>query len=357
MSSRIFFTLLLGLVAGCSEEYEAVFGDPVAGAHRRWLAEDQRECEHGDGQACAKMAERYRQGSDVAKDPGRATDYLRKACDFGDRKACNDLGRTLAGSPSGGESGASQDPTEAKRLFERLCGRGDPVGCYNRAVMFINGQGERQSYQAAVPWLKKACTPKYTKGCDTLEELREQRLVRQDAGRFGSGSPPRHATLATSEASYAGELRKWFPDEIRLPVPYSPRDVPVSARNLCRASDVQAHSTGDSLIVVGRLAVAGLPPGVHAAERSERPGRYRLFAVGYVVSPDGAPQWAGEVIGSEAVWAEVRGVTVTNFSVMIDKPRARGAGLLIVVSGDPISVTPQDQGGAVVLGSYRHALR
>jgi TPR repeat protein len=60
------------------------------------LAEDEQECEHGDGKACAKMAGRYREGSEVAKDPDRAMAYLRKACDFGDRSACNDLAQTLA---------------------------------------------------------------------------------------------------------------------------------------------------------------------------------------------------------------------------------------------------------------------
>jgi hypothetical protein len=80
---RFFLLPVLGILAGCTEEYEAVFGDPVAGAHRRWLAEDEQECEHDDGKACAKMADRYREGSDVPKDPDRAVAYLRKACDFG----------------------------------------------------------------------------------------------------------------------------------------------------------------------------------------------------------------------------------------------------------------------------------
>ena len=334
-----------------------MFGDPVASAKRRWLAEDEQECEHGDGKACASMARRYREGSEVAEDPDRAAAYLRKACDFGDRSSCNDLAQALAGSPKGATPGAPTDPAEAARLFERLCTRGDPVGCYNRAVMFINGQGERQSYQAAVPWLKKACTPKYKTGCDTLQELRDKRLVREDVGRFGVGSsPPQRSTLATSGASYAAELRKWFPDEIRVPFPYPPRDLPVSAQNLCRASDVQAHSAGNSTIVAGRLAVGALPTGLRPAERSGRRGQYRLLAVGYVVSPDGGARWAGEVIGREAVWAEARGAAQTNFSLVIDKPRAQGEALLIVVSGDPISVTKEDQGGAVILGSYLRPL-
>jgi hypothetical protein len=356
VTARLFLVVLLGILPGCTEEYEAVFGDPAAAAHRRWLAEDEQECEHGDGKACAKMADRYREGSEVAKDPDRAITYLRKACDFGDRSACNDLAQTLAGSPKGASPGAPADPAEAARLFEQLCSRGDPVGCYNRAVMFINGQGERQSYQAAVPWLKKACTPKYKSGCDTLQELRDKRLVREDVGRFGAATPPRRATLATSDASYAVELRRWFPDEIRVPFPYSPHDIPVAGRNLCNASEVQASASGDSMLVAGRLAVAALPSGLRAAKRSGQPGKYRLLAVGYVVLPDGGAKWAGEVIGSEAVWTEADGTARTNFSLVIARPKARGETLLIVVSGDPISVANDDQGGAVILGSYLRPL-
>jgi hypothetical protein len=356
VKTPLLLAFLLGLAAGCAAEYDAVFGDPAASAKRRWLAEDEQECEHGDGRACAKMADRYREGSEVAKDPDRAAAYLRKACDFGDRPACNDLAQTLAGAPKGAAPGTPSDPAEAARLFERMCSRGDPVGCYNRAVMFINGQGERQSYQAAVPWLRKACTPKYKTGCETLQELSDKRLVREDVGRFGAGSPPRRSTLATSGASYAAELRKWFPDEIRVPFPYSPRDLPVAARNLCSASDVQTHSSGESTIVVGRLVIGALPAGLRAAERSEKPGHYRLLAVGYVVSPDGGARWAGDVIGREALWVEARGEARASFSLMIDKPKARGDALLIVVGGDPISVAKEDQGGAVVLGSYLRPL-
>jgi hypothetical protein len=347
--------LLLGFAAGCAAEYDAVFGDPVASAKRRWLEEDERECQHGDGKACVNMASRYREGSEVAKDPGRALAYQRKACDYGDRASCNDLAQVLAGSPKDAP-GTPTDPAEAARLFERLCSRGDPVGCYNRAVMFINGQGERQSYQAAVPWLKKACTPKYKAGCDTLQELRDKRLVLEDVGRFDGASAPERATLATSRASYAAELRKWFPDEIRVPVPYSPRDLPVSARNLCSASDVQANASGDSMIVVGRLAIDALPTGLLAAKGSEQPEKYRLLAVGYVVSQGGSATWAGEVIGRDAVWADARGTAQANFSLVIDKPKMRGDALLIVVSGDPISVAKEDHGGAVVLGSYLRPL-
>jgi hypothetical protein len=36
---------------------------------------------------------------------------------------------------------------------------------------------------------------------------------------------------------------------------------------------------------------------------------------------------------------------------VIAKPKARGEALLIVVSGDPIYVAKEDQGGAVILGS------
>jgi Sel1 repeat len=355
----VLFLLLAGMAgaSACTEEYEAVFGDPVAGAHRRWLAEDQTECEHGDGEACARMADRYRDGSEVAKDPARATALLRKACDYGDRKSCNTLAQQLAGGGAEG-GGIRPDPAEAGRIFERLCGRGDPVGCYNRAVMYIDGQGERQSYQAAVPWLKKACTPTYRKGCDTLRELDEKQLVRRDIGRFGSGVPPRGSTLATSRAAYAVALRRWFPDEIRLPVPYGSREVPTSPRNLCSPSGVEMHPAGDSLIVVGQLAIAALPAGLSVPSGSARKGKYELSAAAYLVSAEGQVRWSGQVASPQrGTWADERGEAGVPLSVMIPTPEASGDSLVILLSGDPIAVSRADAGGAVILGTYVRALR
>lgn len=110
------------------------------------------------------------------------------------------------------------------------------------------------------------------------------------------------------------------------------------------------------MLVAGRLAVGALPSGLSAAKRSGQPGKYRLLAVGYVVSPNGGVKWAGDVIGSEAVWTKADGTARTNFSLVVARPKARGEALLIVVSGDPISVAKDDQGGAVILGSYLRPL-
>ena len=141
MKTPLLLALLSALLAGCTEEYEAVFGDPVAAAHRRWLAEDEQECEHGDGGACARMADRYREGGEVPKDDARAIAYLREACDFGDRPSCNRLAQALVGKTPG----IPRDPTEAGRLFERLCSRGDAVGCYNRAVMLSTARASSKA--------------------------------------------------------------------------------------------------------------------------------------------------------------------------------------------------------------------
>jgi TPR repeat protein len=164
--------LLSALLGACAQEYEAVFGDPIAAAHRRWLAEDEQECEHGDGRACSRLAGRYLDDEAVPRDPERASDYLRKACEFGDQPSCNRLIRVLTGKTPG----IPPDLAKAGQLFERLCNRDDAPSCYERAMMFVNGEGERQSYEAAVPWLQKACALDSELACDTLRDLRETRL-------------------------------------------------------------------------------------------------------------------------------------------------------------------------------------
>lgn len=352
----LFLLTWMAGASACTEEYEAVFGDPVASAHRRWLAADETECEHGDGEACARMAGRYRDGSEVAKDPARAAALLRKACDYGDRSSCNALAQELAQSAREG-GGGRRDSAEAARLFERLCDRGDLVGCYNRAVMYIDGRGERQSYEAAVPWLEKACAPTYEKGCKALRELREKQLVRRDVGRFGPGTPPRGSTLATSGAAYAVALHRWFPDEIRLPTPYRPQDLPASPRNLCAASGVEVHAAGDSLIVVGRLDIAALPAGLGVPARSDRKGKYELSAAAYVVSAQGRVRWSGRVASpGRGTWADRHGEAGIPLSVMIPEPEAPDDSLVVLLSGDPIAVSRTDEGGAVILGTYVRAL-
>ena len=285
--------------------------------------------------------------------------YLRKACDFGDRsRPATTSPRRWPGSPKGAAPGTPTDPAEAARLFERLCSRGDPVGCYNRAVMFINGQGERQSYQAAVPWLKKACTPKYKSGCDTLQELRDKRSYAKtsaaSARSAAASAPPSRLRKRATPPSYAGGSRT----RSACLFPILPTIFPVSARNLCNASDVQANASGDSMLVAGRLAIGALPYGI-AARPSAPDSRESTGCSRSATScrRTVSAKWAGEVIGSRGRLDRGPRHGAERISrLVIDKPKTRGDALLIVVSGDPISVAKEDQGGAVILGSYLRPL-
>jgi hypothetical protein len=132
---RFFLLPVLGILAGCTEEYEAVFGDSIAEAGRAGVRARRRRGMREDGGPLSRG---------LGRPQGPRS--RRNACDFGDRSACNDLAQAMAGSPKGEAPSAPADRAEAARLFERPCSRGDPVGCYKRAVMFINGQGELQSY-------------------------------------------------------------------------------------------------------------------------------------------------------------------------------------------------------------------
>ena len=336
--------VMLAVVCGCS-----LVPSPES-IQKEWMVRDEQECEAGDGEACERLANRYRYGHDVARDSERAATFLGRACEWGNHKACNELGRMLAGSP-GEHAEVRGDPAEARRLFEKLCDHGDPVGCYNVGVLYINGQGVPTDYDAAVPWLKKACTPSYRQGCETLDELERKKLVRQDLGRFAGGTPP-GLMLSSSRAAYAAALRRWFPERIRVPVPYRTGEVPVSPTNLCRVSDVQVHPAGDDQILTGRLSVAPLPSGFRISARSAKQGAYRLLLTGFLVSKDGRVLWENELPLPAELWIGPGGSTQCNFSVML--PKSRGDSFLLVVSGDPVTVSAQDRGGAVILGTFLH---
>jgi len=169
-------------------------------------------------------------------------------------------------------------------------------------------------------------------------------LARADDGKAAQRAP----TIATSSASYAKELHRWFPKAIRLPDPRRSSAVAVSPRNLCKSRELQIQHQDDTSIVVGNVAIGALPKGLRVADKSS--AEYRVAAFGYVIPPKGGPIWAGEVTTPGRITASPAGMPSLRFSVAVRK-LGRGASLLVIVVGEPIATRRGGSGGSVMLGS------
>jgi uncharacterized protein len=93
-----------------------------------------------DGPAMTLIAEIYKDGVSVKRDPGEAARWYRLAADAGDRQATFALGlMLLTGAPS-----VTKDRVGAAALFEKAAAQGHAGALYNLGVMAIEGDGKSQ---------------------------------------------------------------------------------------------------------------------------------------------------------------------------------------------------------------------
>ena len=93
-----------------------------------------------DGPAMTLIAEIYKDGVSVKRDPAEAARWYRLAADAGDRQATFALGlMLLTGAP-----GVPKDRTGAATLFEKAAAQGHAGALYNLGVMAIEGDGSSQ---------------------------------------------------------------------------------------------------------------------------------------------------------------------------------------------------------------------
>lgn len=344
---------LLVLVMGCARTAPPAVSPPSDDVQARWLHEDVVSCEQGEAAACERVADRYADFETGKQDGQGATRFYERGCDLSLRTSCVKLARLLADGRL-----APPDPGRARRLFASACDDGDVESCYELAVLHVNGEGGPRDPEAAVPLLERACAREQSRACDALDELERGRLVRPDLGRFGAGSPPRGLTLATGSAAWVTRLRGIFPERLPTPFPYRSADLPVVPSELSRFTDVHVARGGGALSITGRITVAPLPSPLGIGARSPNPGHYRRWLMAFVVARDGRLVWSAEAASVEREWSEAVGARNTPFTISGSAPDVKlaGATLVLVLSGDPITVSPLDRGGIVVLGSFAKRL-
>jgi TPR repeat protein len=95
------------------------------------------ETDPKDGPALTLIAEIYKDGVSVKRDPAEAARWYRLAADAGDRQATFALGVMLLN----GAPGVPKDRAAAAALFEKAAAQGHAGAFYNLGVMAIEGNG------------------------------------------------------------------------------------------------------------------------------------------------------------------------------------------------------------------------
>jgi TonB family protein len=116
-------------------------------------------------------------GQKVTKEAARA---YKEACDHGDMEACERLAE--AHWRGEGVPKDKWDKWRAAALFTKACDGGVMAGCFNKGVMLAVGQGGPKDEWRAAVFFKKACAGGVPLGCDQMKKYQWQ-LSRLDAHR------------------------------------------------------------------------------------------------------------------------------------------------------------------------------
>ncbi|MCB9593748.1 MAG: sel1 repeat family protein [Sandaracinaceae bacterium] len=124
----------------------------------------ERDCEAGEGHACALAAARLRDADPV--DWPRATALSQRACDRGERGECFEVGVAYGW----GERGVPANQNLAFVSFTLACEGGTPEACLNVGVQLRDGEGVAADEEGACEHFEQACNANHVPGCAELGE-------------------------------------------------------------------------------------------------------------------------------------------------------------------------------------------
>jgi uncharacterized protein len=133
---------------------DLAFGAYQRGYYATALKEAMKRIEANpkDGPAMTLIAEIYKDGVSVKRDPAEAARWYRLAADAGDRQATFALGMTLlTGAP-----GVAKDRAAAKTLLEKAAAQGHAGALYNLGVMAIEGDGSGPDFAKAADLFRRS---------------------------------------------------------------------------------------------------------------------------------------------------------------------------------------------------------
>lgn len=164
------------------------------------LEREEEACKNGKGESCYTAGVTLTTGEN-AEDQEKKTlglEYLRKACKYGQDKACDLMGANyyeekhygaarpyLEGSCQRGVVDACEglgtiyrdghdirpDDSLSREYYERACDLNSSDACYSVAIIYRGGFGVEKSRAEEKAFYKKACDLKSEAGCKRFTEL------------------------------------------------------------------------------------------------------------------------------------------------------------------------------------------
>ncbi|MGI0440331.1 tetratricopeptide repeat protein [Helicobacter himalayensis] len=126
-----------------------------------------QSCDNGDVSSCYELGILYSNGENIKQDYHKSVSYYESACNAGYLPACNNLGVLFFQG-----LGVRQDYQRSLELYDMSCQRGNADACNNLGVMFENGYGiEKKDPVQAGLYYTDACIGKSPKGCYNLAVL------------------------------------------------------------------------------------------------------------------------------------------------------------------------------------------
>lgn len=124
---------------------------------KRALELHRKACDGDDALGCTRSGEQRRSSGDRA---GAFADFS-KACDLHDLPSCDDAGVLAA------------DPAAARDLFGRACDADIALGCSHLAELIAHGLGGERNWGNGLDLAERACTLLHAKACPQLAALRK----------------------------------------------------------------------------------------------------------------------------------------------------------------------------------------
>jgi TPR repeat protein len=134
-------------------------------------------------------------GRGVTRDPKRAAEYFRQACEGGDARGCSKVAPLFELG-----DGIAPDWEKARNAYLKSCEAGIGGDCYNTARLILRGDGTRAGQpRDAVPWYGRACERGFVSACYELAVLHEKGV--------GVARDPERAFALYKQACAGGDAR------------------------------------------------------------------------------------------------------------------------------------------------------
>jgi len=179
-----------GVAEGCAELASAYRSTWQLGDYLRKSVElDEKACELGFRPGCVGAGQAYLFGSGVPADTAKGLKYLESTCDEREASGCVllakiyeegigvpvDLKRSNTYYQTASSQAQAEEINTAQSAFVVYvdgCNRGDPLGCFNSAVMLNEGVEVDRNISTAREFFSQSCDAGCDPACDQMKHIR-----------------------------------------------------------------------------------------------------------------------------------------------------------------------------------------